>query len=355
MVNRSLLCLMALGLMAILLTPSLLLAGDSQTAGSAPAWWLIIVFVLHAIVTWLFSQGRYLVQKQGELQSMFSELQEFSFFLLAGTIIAQLWVHGDPDSYAATIHASLFSVTAFDMNVTLHFLVNDVFMALFFGIAAKELVEATTKEDGPLRGTNGFLPMMACIGGVIGPAIVFRFLCTPEMSSAWAVPCSTDIAFAWLGARIIWGHSHPAVTFLLAVSVADDLLGMGIIAIWYPQRPFSWPAMSLLAAGVAVAFIMSRLARRTHVFRNWPLYFVPGVMCWLGLYFTGLHAALALVFVVPFIPMSGRDQGIFAEERPRIIQALSPRRMVGGNPGHLKKPRTHGSAQSLRVCGAAIC
>ena len=142
-----------------------------------PAWWLILLFTLNGLVIWLFSQGRYVVRKNGGFQPAFTELQEFSSFLLAGTIIAQIWVHGDPESYLATIRAKLFSVPALSLDVTFHFLVNDMFMALFFGIAAKELVEATTKEDGSLRGMNAFLPMMACIGGVVGPAIVYRSIC----------------------------------------------------------------------------------------------------------------------------------------------------------------------------------
>lgn len=55
-----------------------------------------------------------------------------------------------------------------DMNISLHFLANEVLMAFFFGIAAKELTEATLKKNGALRGTKGILPMVACVGGVIG-------------------------------------------------------------------------------------------------------------------------------------------------------------------------------------------
>jgi len=91
--------------------------------------------------------------------------------------------------------------------VSLHFLANEVLMTFFFGIAAKELAEAALKKQGALRGMKGVLPMMARAGGVIGPAIVYRLICTRDMVRAWAVPCATDIAFAWLGAPAIWGRS----------------------------------------------------------------------------------------------------------------------------------------------------
>lgn len=320
-----------LGILVLLLLPTFAFAGGEHPEPSEPAWWLIALFTLNGMVIWLFSQGRYLVWKDGELRPAFTELQEFSSFLLAGTVIAQLWVHGDPDSYNATVHAVLASVPSLDLDVSFQFLVNDVFMALFFGIAAKELVEATMKPDGPLRGLNGFLPMAACVGGVIGPAIVYRLICTPEMSAAWAVPCATDIAFAWLGARIIWGRSHPAVTFLLAVAVADDFIGMGIIAICYPQRPFDWWGIVLLGSGVMLALAMSRLSRKFGYLRVWQLYFVPGLICWSGLLLAGLHSALALVFVVPFIPTEGRDRGIFAGRHARLLPSFERLGFAQGN------------------------
>ncbi len=298
---------------------------DAHGVEAEPAWWLIALFTLNGLVIWFFARRRYLVWKDGQLKPAFVELQEFSSYLLAGTIIAQLWVHGDPTSYAATIHAVLFHTAWFDLDVTAHFLVNDVFMTLFFGIAAKELVEATMKRDGALRGVKGLLPMMACLGGVIGPALVYQLICTKEMTGAWAIPCATDIAFAWLGARMIWGRTHPAVLFLLALAVADDFIGLGIIALFYPQRPFDFTGILLLGFAMGLAFGMNRLVTRVRMFRHWAVYLVPGVICWFGLLTAGLHSALALVFVVPFIPMAGRDAGIFMEiehERQRDLRQL---------------------------------
>jgi NhaA family Na+:H+ antiporter len=187
-------------------------------------------------------------------------------------------------------------------------------MTFFFGMAAKELAEATLKRQGVLRGRRGFLPMMACVGGVIGPALVYRAICTPDMAGAWAVPCATDVAFAWLGAGAIWGRTHPAVTFLLALAVADDFVGMGIIALVYPQRPLQVAWILLLALGVAAAFACNRAARRYPILGRWQAFILPGALCWLGLHWAGLHAALALVFVIPFIPMRDGTAGLFADE-----------------------------------------
>ena len=292
--------------------PAVSLAGEGENLTHGPVWWLIGLFALQGVLIWLFTRRRYLVMKDGELKPAFLELQQFSIFLLAGAVVAQLWIHGEPDAYHATMKDVLWTVPWIHVEVTLHFLANEVLMAFFFGIAAKELTEATLQSDGPLRGMRGFLPMMACLGGVIGPAVVYRMICTRELAGAWAVPCATDIAFAWLGARAIWGAKHPAVAFLLALAVADDFIGMGIIAVFYPQRDFNFTGLLLIILGMAAAFACNRGRKRMALLGTWQAFIIPGAICWFGLHLAGLHAALALVFVVPFIPMHDLDQGLFA-------------------------------------------
>jgi Na+:H+ antiporter, NhaA family len=278
--------------------------------GAEPQWWLIALFAVQGLVIWAFAQKRYFVRIEGQLKPAFSEVQELSIFLLSGAVIAQFWVHGDPAGYAATFHEVLLRLPNVDVN--LHFSVNDVFMVFFFGIAGIELTRAAMKPDGELRGKRGILPIAACAGGVLGPAIIYRMLCTEDLKGAWAVPCATDIAFAWLGARMIWGAGHPAVKFLLALAIADDFVGMIIIALFYPQRVGVPSFLLLIVAGMAIAYCMRRLAKRAEFFKHWlPYVLIPGTMCWIGLLYSGLHSALALVFVVPFMPMEGRDKGLF--------------------------------------------
>lgn len=298
------------------------IAGNVYAAGGEehhgePQWWILMLLFFQCIGIAVLAQRRYLVRKNGEIKPAYTELQEFSLFLLGGTIVAQLWAHGDGDGYAATMHAVIASIDTWmgRINLSPHFLVDEVFMAFFFGIAAKELTEAFLKEDGALRGSKGILPMVGCLGGVIGPAVVFRLICSPERADAWAVPCATDIAFSWLGARAIWGAKHPAVIFLLALAVADDFIGMGIIAAFYPQRPFDPIGIGILVAGMATAYGFRRMSKVNGLFQWWPAYLIPAALCWIGLFQAGLHAALALVFIVPFMPMSRKhDPGFFEDE-----------------------------------------
>ena len=155
---------------------------------------------------------------------------------------------------------------------------------------------------------------VATIGGVLGPVGMFFLLNAvfapePSIASAWAVPTATDIAYCWLFAQIIFGRSHPAVTFLLVLAVLDDLIGMMIIAIFYTNE------VHLQWLGLVVgAVIICEGMRRMGVKSFWPYLLIGGPMCWFGLHNTGVHAALALVPVIPFMPHGGRDAGLFTQK-----------------------------------------
>ena len=132
--------------------------------------------------------------------------------------------------------------------------------------------------------------MMGMLGGVLGPAGLFFLLAyvfyggTDDfgaVANGWGIPTATDIALAWLVARIIFGNGHPAVNFLLLLAVADDAIGLGIIAIFYPDahHPVEPLWVLLTVGGMAVAYLM----RRAGV-RYWLAYvLIAGGMSWVGL------------------------------------------------------------------------
>jgi NhaA family Na+:H+ antiporter len=109
-------------------------------------------------------------------------------------------------------------------------------------------------------------------------------------------------------ARMIFPAGHPAIPFLLLLAIADDALGLIILALFYPSGPLSPLSLAgFLAAAILVAWWLRR--RRTHSF--WPYVIVPGALSWAALYFGGFHPALALVPIVPFMPHSRTDLGVF--------------------------------------------
>jgi len=140
------------------------------------------------------------------------------------------------------------------------------------------------------------------------------------LSRGWAIPCATDIAFSAMIARVIFPAGHPAIPFLLLLAIADDALGLVILAVFYPSGTLSLaPPLILMPAAIAAALWLRR--RRVHSF--WAYVIGPGTLSWAALYFGGLHPALALVPVVPFMPHSPRDLGLFNQREVHQTDTLS--------------------------------
>ena len=97
-------------------------------------------------------------------------LQEFSLPLLWGVVVAMIWANLDHESYEHVIHwTPIAGLTVFDHLVTHHWLVNDVFMVFFFGIAAKEITESCLPGGSLNPIAKSINPLLATLGGVIGP------------------------------------------------------------------------------------------------------------------------------------------------------------------------------------------
>lgn len=198
---------------------------------------------------------------------------------------------------------------------TMHFLVNEVFMVVFFGIAAKEITESCLPGGALNPVSKAINPLLGTIGGVLGPVGAFFVLNAvmgqPDWGNGWGIPTATDIALAWLVARLVFGNGHPAVAFLLLLAVADDAIGLGIIAIFYPNpdHPTEWINTLWVLPGMAVAYGL----RRKNV-QNWlPYIFIGGGLSWWGLFSAHLHPALALVPIVPLLPGPTHDEGLFQD------------------------------------------
>lgn len=269
------------------------------------------------------------------MKATIERLQEFSIPLIAGVIAAMVWANCDNDSYQALVHTSLTSIGAgssdahdssWDHYFTLHFLVNDIFMVLFFGIAAKEITEACL-ADGALNPVSKAInPLFGTVGGVLGPIAVFLGLNSVFGETAWqrgwGIPTATDIALAWLVMRCLFGKGHPAVSFLLLLAVADDAIGLGIIAIGYPDpaHPTVWANLLWIIPGCICAYVFRRQQVKSWV----PYVAIGGTLSWWGLHSAHLHPALALVFIVPFLPGPTKDHGLY-------IDSVSGN---GGEPAH---------------------
>ena len=276
----------------------------------------------------------------------------YSLLLVGGTLIALIWANLDLASYRALAHAVLLdgSVVGHAHEVagevhrtlTLDFIVNDLLMAFFFAMAAKEVWEGVALKDGELRGKKALTPLVATAGGMLGPVLVYFALGAAmgvlELTAqGWAIPTATDIAFSYLVGRIVFGAGHPAIPFLLLLAIADDAGGLLILAIFYPTGALA-PGWLLLSLGAAagVYLFANWLPRRldrgrqhrpfsTWVRRRlsfWP-YLAAGALSWYGFHEAGIHPALGLLPIVPAVPHADRSFGIFSEAEARLPDLLN--------------------------------
>ena len=266
-------------------------------------------------------------------------IQEYSVLLIFGALSALIWANIHYDSYHHIVdfvildHSPVGHLHDGHRTLTLHYLVNDVLMALFFAMAGKEVWEAVALKDGSLRGKKAMTPLIATAGGMIGPVAIYlvgAFLLGKFaiLANGWAIPTATDIAFSYLVGRIIFGAKHPAVGFLLLLAIADDATGLIILAIFYPQGELNleWLLLSFGAA-VAVYLLFNLLPRKMDNgdaarpvssmvrsrFGVWP-YAIAGMASWYGFQEAGIHPALGLLPIVVTLPHADHDFGIFGAE-----------------------------------------
>lgn len=277
-------------------------------------------------------------------------ITNYSLLLIFGAVIALIWANIDPHSYHAFVefkiwdHAPIGHYHHGHRTLTLHYLVNDMLMAFFFAIAAKEVWEAVALKNGSLRGKKAATPLFATVGGMVGPisvylglALIFGSDTYEAVKNGWAIPTATDIAFSYLVGRMVFGGGHPAVRFLLLLAIADDAAGLIILAVFYPSGELL-PQWLLLSVGAAVAvYVLANwLPRRmdrgnqdrpnsTWMRKNlgfWP-YLIAACASWYGFMKAGIHPALGLLPIVPTIPHAERAFGIFSEAESYLTDLLN--------------------------------
>jgi NhaA family Na+:H+ antiporter len=213
--------------------------------------------------------------------------------LPAGAVLALVW-------------ANVWSESYFRMAAALAFPVNEIAMVLFFGLIAQEIFEEVMPGGALHQWRRWVVPIAGAAGGVAGAAIVYGSFVSwqqePMLHGGWPVVAGIDLAFAYFIVRSIF-RRHPAVSFLLLLAVASNVLGFLAIA---PQFLVgdrrAGGAAALMAAAIGIAALLRRF--RVHAF--WPYLFGAGGLSWLALYVEGFHPGLALVPIVPFLPHARR-------------------------------------------------
>jgi NhaA family Na+:H+ antiporter len=177
--------------------------------------------------------------------------------------------------------------------------VNDLWMAVFFFLVGLEIKREFL--EGELSGPGQLLlPAVAALGGMLMPALIYTAINWGDSMAlrGWAIPAATDIAFA-LGIVALLGSRVPLSlkVFLTAVAIIDDLGAIVVIALFYTAN-LSWPMLAGALLSSLVLFLLNRL-RIARV----DVYIVVGLIMWVCVLKSGVHATLAGVITALAIPM----------------------------------------------------
>lgn len=187
--------------------------------------------------------------------------------------------------------------------LSLHFLVNEVLMAVFFLVVGLE-IRREIHEGALATPAQAALPLVAAAGGILVPAAIFAALADAAVRDGWAIPTATDIAFAVGVLALLGSRVDPALrVLLLAIAIADDIAAVLVIAFFYAEG-IAPGGLAIAAAGAVAAWLGHR-ARLD----PWIAVVLSGAVIWHGFHLAGIHPALAGVAAGLLTPMRPRRAG----------------------------------------------
>ncbi len=255
------------------------------------------------------------------LKGFFKKESSAGILLIAATFLA-LILRNSPLSeiYTAFLHTPVeVRFGSLEIAKPLFLWINDGLMAVFFlliGLEVKrEILQGHLSSIAKIS-----LPAFAAAGGMIVPALIYVWFNQGnelEMRG-WAIPTATDIAFA-LGILSLLGNRVPVSLkiFLMALAIIDDLGAIIIIALFYTVE-LSTRSILLAFAAISVLIIMNRsgVARKT-------AYFIVGMVLWVSVLKSGVHATLAGVALAFCIPLTAKgDNGVACSPSKQIEHEL---------------------------------
>ena len=213
------------------------------------------------------------------------------------------------DSYSKLLHSSMsIKISNFSIDKDLHHWINDGLMAIFFLLVGLEIKRELVQ--GHLSTRKQFsLPAVAAIGGITIPAIIYISLnfSNAVTINGWAIPTATDIAFA-LGVVTLLGNRVPIslkVT-LVAIAIIDDLMAIVIIASFYTS---DLSIIYLLFAAITTTILLVLNNRKINKLRP---YVIVGILLWVFVLKSGIHASLAGVLLALFIPIKPKGTSTYS-------------------------------------------
>jgi Na+:H+ antiporter, NhaA family len=237
-----------------------------------------------------------LLQLTQTFKEFFESEKSGGIVLALCTVVALIIANSSMGAaYQHVLHANLFGLSVSHW-------VNDGLMAIFFLLIGLELErELYNGELSDIKKAS--LPIFAAIGGVAVPALIhFGFNQGLPTQSGVAIPMATDIAFV-IGALAILGSRAPdsLKIFVVAFAIADDLIAILVIALFYTSM--LQPAWLLASGGIFAALVVLNKLR---VMLLLP-YLIGGILLWVAMLKSGVHATLAGILLAFAVPFSGKE------------------------------------------------
>ncbi|MCP4469968.1 MAG: Na+/H+ antiporter NhaA [Gammaproteobacteria bacterium] len=244
-----------------------------------------------------------------------------SLILIVTTILALIWANSQWGDFYYELSHTYFGVHFGDweFSLSLSHWIKDGLMAIFFFVVGLEIKREIVV--GELSSVDkAMLPVCAALGGAIVPAAIYALVnSSGEAAAGWGIPMATDIAFA-LGVLSMFGSRVPLglKVFLTALAIADDLLAVAVIAVFYtPELDFGILLFAAIPLGIMVA--LSHAGVRA----TW-IYALLAFIVWLGVLGSGVHATIAGVLVAMVIPVRPAiDPGEFTEKTSHLLANIT--------------------------------
>ncbi|WP_202901904.1 Na+/H+ antiporter NhaA [Thermogemmatispora carboxidivorans] len=251
------------------------------------------------------------------------------FLLVSALLLGFLWANSPwSASYFHLLEIPLtVGVAGTQLDYPLHTWINDGLMTIFFLLVGLELKrEILVGELSTPR--QAALPVLAAISGATCPAVIYLLWNAGSPAArGWGIPMATDIALALAVLSLMSRRLPPALkVFLSALAIADDLIAVLVIAIFYTQG-LNWVALAIAGGVAGGLFLLGRLGWR----RLWP-YTLLGLVLWLAFFLSGVHASIAGVVLAFLMPARAQlDLPAFMAQTQELL-AQGSREVVGASP-----------------------
>jgi NhaA family Na+:H+ antiporter len=242
--------------------------------------------------------------------------------LVVAAALALLWANSPWSSGYTELRDTVIGPAGLHLDLTLGSWAADGLLAIFFFVAGLEVKREFVAGDlrDPRRAA---LPIAAAMGGIIVPALLYLLINAGSGGDAlrgWAIPISTDIAFAVAVLAVISSHLPTSLrTFLLTLAVVDDLIAITIIALFFTANLHAGLLLAaLLPLGVFAVLVQRRV-------RAWWLLLPLAVLTWALVHASGLHATVAGVLLAFTVPVVRSDRAGGPDAGPGLAEHFEHR------------------------------